>query len=64
MSYRHHATADHTFTDDETEFLGAMTAYKKATGKQFPTWTEALEVIKGLGYEKTTPSWDEEPTEC
>jgi hypothetical protein len=31
-----------------------MQAYKKASGRLFPTWSEILEVLKDLGYEKST----------
>ena len=29
-----------------------MQDYKKQSGRMFPTWSEVLEVIKLLGYEK------------
>lgn len=32
------------------EFVRAIDAFKRAQGKPFPTWTEVLEVLKGLGY--------------
>jgi hypothetical protein len=38
--------------DDEAEFLRAMAAYQERTGRKFPTWSEALAVLKGLGYRK------------
>jgi hypothetical protein len=39
-------------TDDETEFLRAMAAYQKRFGRRFPTWLEALHVLRCLGYRK------------
>jgi hypothetical protein len=36
----------------EVEFINAMQEYKKASGRMFPTWSEVLEVLKSLGYEK------------
>jgi hypothetical protein len=36
----------------ELEFIKAMQDYKAASGRMFPTWSEVLEVLKGLGYEK------------
>lgn len=51
---RHHATSDHDFSSDETEFLSAMDAFKRATRKQFPTWTDALAVLRELGYSKSS----------
>jgi hypothetical protein len=38
------------------EFMGAMQLYKQASGRMFPTWSEVLEVLKGLGYEKVRPN--------
>jgi hypothetical protein len=38
----------------ELEFMQAMQEYKKCSGRMFPTWSEVLEVLCGLGYEKTT----------
>lgn len=36
----------------ESEFLLAMQAYKRSSGRMFPTWSEVLEVLRDLGYEK------------
>ena len=30
----------------------AMNEYKRSSGRMFPTWSEVLEVLQGLGYEK------------
>ncbi len=35
------------------EFMMAMNEYKRKSGRMFPTWSEVLEVLRGLGYEKT-----------
>ena len=35
---------------ERTQFLRAMDRYKRKTGKTFPSWTEVLEVIRGLGW--------------
>ena len=32
-----------------------MQDYKKKSGRMFPTWSEVLEVLRGLGYEKRIP---------
>ena len=32
----------------------AIQAYKLSSGRMFPTWSEVLEVLKGLGYEKSS----------
>jgi hypothetical protein len=39
----------------EEEFQRAMEDYKNASGRMFPTWSEVLEVLKSLGYEKRLP---------
>jgi hypothetical protein len=38
----------------ECEFVRAMQAYKQASGRMFPTWSEVLEVLQGLGYQKVS----------
>ena len=30
----------------------AMNEYKRQSGRMFPTWSEVLEVLRHLGYEK------------
>ena len=34
------------------EFMLAMNEYKRRSGRMFPTWSEVLEVLQGLGYKK------------
>ena len=46
------ATCERAYTDSEMEFLHAMQDYKKSSGRMFPTWSEVLEVLRDLGYEK------------
>lgn len=41
-------------TDDVAEFVMAMDRYKREARRPFPTWSEALEVAKSLGYRKVT----------
>jgi hypothetical protein len=36
------------------EFMMAMNEYKHSSGRMFPTWSEVLEVLRSLGYEKAT----------
>jgi hypothetical protein len=43
---------DRGFADAELEFMRAMEEYKRRTGRMFPTWSEVLEVLSRLGYEK------------
>jgi hypothetical protein len=45
-------TCEKDYTEAEMEFMRAMNLYKQASGRMFPTWSEVLEVLKGLGYEK------------
>lgn len=40
-------------TAEQFEFVMAIETYKKVNKKMFPTWTEVLEVINQLGYQKT-----------
>lgn len=35
------------------EFMSAMQDYKQRSGRMFPTWSEVLEVLGGLGYIKS-----------
>ncbi len=46
------ATCERDYSADETEFMLAMEAYKRRSGRMFPTWSEVLEVLHELGYEK------------
>ena len=39
---------------DALEFINAINRFKDASGRSFPTWTEVLEILRGLGYEKRT----------
>lgn len=43
-------------TDEQFLFVKAIDAYKRVNGKNFPTWTEVLEVMRKLGYRKTMSS--------
>ena len=50
-------TSERQYTEAEMEFMLAMNEYKRRSGRMFPTWSEVLEVLQGLGYEKA-PSDD------
>ncbi len=39
-------------SDDEWEFAQAMRVYSDATHHRFPTYSECLHVLRGLGYRK------------
>jgi hypothetical protein len=45
-------TCERDYTHEEVEFMHALDAYKRASGRMFPTCSEVLEVIKSLGYQK------------
>lgn len=45
-------TCERDYTDDEVEFMRAMDEYKRKSGRMFPTWSEVLEVVRSLGYQK------------
>lgn len=46
------ATCERDYTEAELEFMRAMQDYKQRSGRMFPTWSEVLEVLRTLGYEK------------
>jgi hypothetical protein len=46
------ATCEREYSVAELEFMQAMHDYKLKSGRMFPTWSEVLEVLRGLGYEK------------
>jgi hypothetical protein len=45
-------TSEREYTKAEVEFMLAMKEYKQRSGRMFPTWSEVLEVLRELGYEK------------
>lgn len=48
-------TCERDYSLDEVEFMKAMDDYKRKSGRMFPTWSEVLEVVRGLGYVKPMP---------
>ncbi len=40
---------------DVIEFITAIDDYKRLNRRPFPTWSEVLDILKGLGYERTRP---------
>lgn len=48
-------TCERDYSGEEILFMQAMDAYKRASGRMFPTCSEILEVIRGLGYVKVDP---------
>lgn len=49
-------TCDRDYSPAELEFLQAVQQYKQQSGRMFPTWSEVLEVLQGLGYQKPVAS--------
>jgi hypothetical protein len=49
------ATCERDYSTAEIEFMQAMHAYKKESGRPFPTWGEVLAVSLKLGYRKPAP---------
>jgi len=48
-------TCERDYNNDEIDFMQALDAYKRSSGRMFPTCSEILEVIRGLGYVKLSP---------
>jgi len=51
-------TCERDYTADEMEFMNALDAYKRSSGRMFPTCSEVLEVIRSLGYRKVSQTAD------
>jgi hypothetical protein len=51
-------TCERDYTDAEIEFMTAMDRYRRVSGRPFPTWSEVLEVVRSLGYQKVEKSAD------
>ncbi len=43
-------TCERDYSQEEIEFMQALDAYKRSSGRMFPTCSEILEVIRTLGY--------------
>lgn len=54
-------TCERDYSNDEIEFMHALDAYKRASGRMFPTCSEILEVIRALGYAKLESASDLPP---
>ncbi len=54
-------TCERDYSQDEIEFMHALDAYKRSSGRMFPTCSEILEVVRGLGYSKPRPEGVTEP---
>ena len=51
-------TCERDYTTDEIEFMTVMDDYKRRSGRQFPTWSEVLEVLRAMGYRKVAEPKD------
>jgi len=47
-------TCERDYNDEEIVFMQALDAYKRTSGRMFPTCSEILEVIRSLGYVRVT----------
>jgi hypothetical protein len=54
-------TCERDYSDEEVEFMNALDHYKRKSGRMFPTCSEILEVIRGLGYVKIDASSNPAP---
>lgn len=54
-------TCERDYSIEEVEFMKAMDDYKRKSGRMFPTWSEVLEVVRGLGYVKPAETAAESP---
>lgn len=43
-------TCERDYRPEELEFMQALDRYKRSSGRMFPTCSEILEVVRGLGY--------------
>lgn len=51
-------TCERDYSDHEIDFMKAMDDYKRRSGRQFPTWSEVLEVLHSMGYRKVAEPTD------
>jgi hypothetical protein len=49
-------TCERDYSEQEVEFMNALDDYKRKSGRMFPTCSEVLEVLRGLGYVKLSPN--------
>ncbi len=49
-------TCERDYSEEEVSFMSALDEYKRKNGRMFPTCSEVLEVIRGLGYVKLSPA--------
>jgi hypothetical protein len=54
-------TCERDYTEAEVEFMSAIDRYRRESGRPFPTWSEVLEVVRSLGYEKVQSTLADSP---
>ena len=54
-------TCERVYTEAEIEFMKAIDRYRRENGRPFPTWSEVLEVLLALGYERVLKTVDSPP---
>ncbi len=47
-------TCERDYRPEEIEFMQALDAYKRSSGRMFPTCSEVLQVVRSLGYVRMT----------
>ena len=47
-------TCERDYGTEELEFMRAVEAYKRSSGRMFQTCSEILEVVRSLGYARPT----------
>ena len=45
-------TCERDYSGEEIEFMQALDAYKRSSGRMFPTCSEILEVVYAMGYRR------------
>ncbi len=53
-SERHISARPDEMPPEVLEFIQAIDEYKRVHRRPFPTWTEVLEIVKTLGYERAS----------
>ena len=48
-------TCERDYSEAEVDFMNALDAYKRRSGRMFPTCSEVLEVIRDMGYVQLSP---------
>jgi hypothetical protein len=51
---RTNATRPDEMPPEVLEFITAIDDYKRLNRRPFPTWSEVLEILKNLGYSRTS----------